>query len=195
MKKLIVAVFSLVAPILLERIFSGFLEKGIQYMVSNECFYSNWAYRRISEGVRVNLGFYIILILIIYFNIVFVTNHNKKKEKSSKNCKGKCEKCQKNHTFQCVSSKICDWYKHSEGYVAIIAAIWIVTIAFLSLTNFVNHTMIRLTNNIEIVAPYVTDEEYKYLKSDFTLMKNYNDFCELTNTLNKYASDNNVTLK
>ena len=77
----------------------------------------------------------------------------------------------------------------------IIAAIWIVTIAFLSLTNFVNHTMIRLTNNIEIIAPYVTDEEYKYLKSDFTLMKNYNDFCELTNALNKYASDNNVILK
>ena len=187
MKKLIVAVFSLMAPILLERIFSGFLEKGIQYMVSNECFYSNWVYRRISEGVRVNLGFYIILILIIYFTILFVTNHNKKKEKSGKNCKGKCKECQKNHTFQCVSSKICDWYKHSEGYVAIIAAIWIVTIAFLSLTNFVNHTMIRLTNNIEIIAPYVTDEEYKYLKSDFTLMKNYNDFCELTNALNKYA--------
>ncbi len=39
MKKLIVAVFSLMAPILLERIFSGFLEKGIQYMVSNECFF------------------------------------------------------------------------------------------------------------------------------------------------------------
>ena len=47
--------------------------------------------------------------------------------------------------------------------------------------------MIRLTNNIEIIAPYVTDEEYKYLKSDFTLMKNYNDFCELTNALNKYG--------
>lgn len=76
MKKLIVAVFSLMAPILLERIFSGFLEKGIQYMVSNECFYSNWVYRRISEGVRVNLGFYIILILIIYFTILFVTNQN-----------------------------------------------------------------------------------------------------------------------
>lgn len=34
--------------------------------------------------------------------------------------------------------------------------------------------MIRLTNNIEIVAQYVTDEEYKYLKSDFKLMKSYN---------------------
>lgn len=52
-----------------------------------------------------------------------------------------------------------------------------------------------MTYNIEIVSPYVSDFEYKKLKSDFYSMNTYNEYAAIKLTLNKIAEDNNLTLK
>lgn len=52
-----------------------------------------------------------------------------------------------------------------------------------------------MTYNIEIVSPYVSDFEYKKLKSDFYSMNTYDEYAAIKLTLNKIAEDNNLTLK
>lgn len=60
---------------------------------------------------------------------------------------------------------------------------------------FVINKVTSITNNIEIVSPYITDEEYKQLKSDFHTMKSRDDYDSLTNSLSEIASYNSVELK
>ena len=49
--------------------------------------------------------------------------------------------------------------------------------------------------NIEIVAPYVDELEYKQLKSKFLQMNSYSDFSEISNRLNQISQENNIKLK
>lgn len=184
---------SLIVPLFVERIASGLIEKGISYIIANDYIYSNWVYRRIAEGARVNLSFYIIVVIFIAISIAIVRKDDRKLKKYK--CQKECKNCENKHTFTCVAIKIRDWYKHADGYVAILLALWIVIIAFLSLTNFVNHTIIRISNSIEIVAPYIDDSAYKKLRSDYYLMENYGDYCELMRDLQEYAENSGINLK
>ena len=63
------------------------------------------------------------------------------------------------------------------------------------MTNYINHTITRTMNNIEIVSPYISDQEYKLLNSKFHSMESSNDFKELYSQLEKYAVSANVKLK
>lgn len=52
-----------------------------------------------------------------------------------------------------------------------------------------------LTNNIEIVSPYISDMEYKQLKSDFHSIQTKKDYEDLTNSLAEVAEINCIDLK
>ena len=54
------------------------------------------------------------------------------------------------------------------------------------------HSFLR---NIEIIAPYISDEEYKTLKSDFYQMEDIGDYNSLQNELNYIAKKNSLNLK
>lgn len=54
------------------------------------------------------------------------------------------------------------------------------------------HSFLR---NIEIVAPYISDEEYKAIKSNFYQMENIDDYNSLQNELDSIARKNNLKLK
>lgn len=60
---------------------------------------------------------------------------------------------------------------------------------------FINNAITKATNNIEIVSPYITDIEYKQLKSDFYSIKNRDDYNALMDTLADIADANSITLK
>lgn len=62
-------------------------------------------------------------------------------------------------------------------------------------TIYVNKTVTALTNNIEIVSPYISDLEYKKLKSAFHLMNSRADYDSLCDSLNKIADENQLQLK
>ena len=49
--------------------------------------------------------------------------------------------------------------------------------------------------NIEIVAPYISDQEYKQLKSDFFTIKIKSDYDNLQNTLNMISDEHSLDLK
>lgn len=60
---------------------------------------------------------------------------------------------------------------------------------------YINSRIISITNNIEIVSPYIPDIEYKRLKSQFHTMENSNDYDELVSVLSNIADKNSVELK
>lgn len=49
--------------------------------------------------------------------------------------------------------------------------------------------------NIEIVAPYISDQEYKQLKSDFFTIKNKSNYDSLQKALKKISEENHLYLK
>lgn len=49
-----------------------------------------------------------------------------------------------------------------------------------------------INRNIEIVAPYISDIEYKSLKSDFYSIDTKNDFETLQNSISKIMEENNL---
>ncbi len=58
--------------------------------------------------------------------------------------------------------------------------------------NYVNKAITSTTNNIEIVSPYISEEEYKYLKSDFYSIQTREDFDMLHETLDNIAQKHNL---
>lgn len=80
----------------------------------------------------------------------------------------------------CVILTVC-------GYIAYLLYILIV--------GYINTTITKLTNNIEIVAPYIDDFEYKSLKSVFYSMEGADDYHSLITELNHIAETNGVKLK
>lgn len=61
--------------------------------------------------------------------------------------------------------------------------------------SFVHAKIISSTNNIEIVSPYVSDLEYRQLKSEFHLMRNSDDYEKLVEKLHNIATENDIKLK
>lgn len=65
----------------------------------------------------------------------------------------------------------------------------------LSRQSYVQDTALRLTNNIEIVAPYISDLKYKQLKSEYHLMQSRSDYDNLVSELESIGLENNLPLK
>lgn len=54
------------------------------------------------------------------------------------------------------------------------------------------HIAQRTLSNIEIVAPYISDKEYKILKSDFYLIDSKNDYLDLTSRITLIMEQNDL---
>ncbi len=76
---------------------------------------------------------------------------------------------------------------------AVIARLFALT--FLIQQSYVTETALKLTNNIEIVSPYVSDLEYKQLKSEFHSMQSRSDYDNLVFKLDSIGSENHLRLK
>lgn len=77
-------------------------------------------------------------------------------------------------------------------YIFIFLAFFILTVGR---TTFIINRITSMTNNIEIVSPYISDQKYKELKSSFHSIENKEDYIQLMDTLNSIASKNSLKLK
>lgn len=59
---------------------------------------------------------------------------------------------------------------------------------------FIREKVVSAVNGMEILAPYISDQQYKHLKSDFHLIQNKQDYDSLLRTLDNIAFNNNVEL-
>lgn len=73
--------------------------------------------------------------------------------------------------------------------------LYILLIFTYSRSLYINTKITSITNNIEIVSPYISDIEYKQLKSNFHTMENSEDYYNLMSTLSDIAKDYSIVLK
>lgn len=73
-----------------------------------------------------------------------------------------------------------------------IAIMMTVSVEVLTYTSYTKTTVLQ---NIEIISPYISDVQYKKLRSDFYLIQNKHDFELVTNNIQSFASQNSITLK
>lgn len=76
---------------------------------------------------------------------------------------------------------------------AIVAHLFV--LVYLIKQSYVDETAQKLTNNIEIVSPYISDLEYKRLKSEFYSMHSRSDYDDLITKLETIGSENHLNLK
>lgn len=90
--------------------------------------------------------------------------------------------------------------KRIDNFMYISIQVWIIIIIILLYFNyarsvFINNKIIIMTNNIEIISPYVSDIEYKKFKSDFHMIQCRRDYEDLEQTLQSIADAHSITLK
>lgn len=78
---------------------------------------------------------------------------------------------------------------------ALLFSVFIIFTFSYSRTLFINRAITITTNNIEIVSPYISDHDYKKLKSDFYSIQNKDDYDKLQQTLNTVAKEHSLILK
>lgn len=88
----------------------------------------------------------------------------------------------------------------SNNFSFMIDTIWFLSFFLLisffnGQSSFIRNRTIALTNNIEIVSPYITDEEYKQLKSKFHSMETQSDYKALMKELEIIADEYSLKLK
>lgn len=79
--------------------------------------------------------------------------------------------------------------------IIIFVFLYIFLIFTYSRSLYINDKITSLTNNIEIVSPYISDINYKQLKSNFHMMENSEDYNNLMSELSDIAKDHSLTLK
>lgn len=189
--------FTMVITIIVEKMVSPYLEKLITWISSKEFKITNYLYARIAKGVMVNIPFYVFLLLVV-FTSVYIINIKKEPNKDlvdncKKTCKKDCERCIK--SLIKIMRNIIQDLVHGVSKWAVLAALWIFAIAFLTLSNFVNHNVVRINNNIEILSEYIDEWKYKELKSKFYQMENYSDYILLQEDILELSAENNVKLQ
>lgn len=158
---------------------------------------SGYIYSRISEGVYINVDFYnfiffmsSVLGILAAETFIFYRACEREGQSKPSTIHGKIViLLRKNFYFlrkpkclYCIS-------------VFCFIFLYLFFFLFILMTNYINHTITRTMNNIEIVSPYISDQEYKLLNSKFHSMESSNDFKELYSQLEKYAVSANVKLK
>lgn len=106
------------------------------------------------------------------------------------------ELCKREHDIRI--SIITERKKFKLRYAAgifLLVLLYIILLYSYARNSYVNKKITVLTNNIEIVSPYISDSEYKQLKSAFHSMKSSNDYDDLISHLSKISNDYSLTLK
>lgn len=92
-------------------------------------------------------------------------------------------------------SQTFDWYRdRSKQYKALLRGFIFGTSLFFAFSGALENQIARDTlRNIEIIAPYVSDSEYKTLKSDFYRMKSKNEYIDLMDRIDAIMDENNLS--
>ena len=163
---------------------------------------SDWIYTRIAEGTTVNLTFYLFIVLGIYI-VKQIEGSYTQARCNTKKCNKKCGSCDKSLTYglimvmkRRIKRLIPDRNKRERIYKMVkIGSVMLLFIVFLTLTNYINHNVVRISNNIDIVSPYISIDEYNELKSMFYSMKSRDEYDQLCAKLDIIARDNRLELQ
>lgn len=177
-------ILSIIAAALWEKLLSNIFDKIVTYIFSFGNKFIKWisniTYSRIAEGVYINVSYYIFIIIVSCILSVFIIMFRYppfiNKDKTT-------------NEHDSISKKGIMLLK------SVICIIYFFFLLFLLATNFINDNITKATNNIEIVSPYLSEQEYKMLKSKFHTINSKDDFDDLYSILKDYSDKYGVTLR
>ncbi len=181
---------------------------------------SDSTYQKISDGVSVYIQFFSFYFLFLFANIFLInafssnTSNIKSLYKeyddtltvlqnpddtpeghfSSEVTSKTAQKFTQNPIafIQSQSKKIHIFYRF---YIILFAFACMFLLFIYAQNSFVQNRAVSLSNNIEIVAPYISDFDYKKLKSDFHLIHSKSDYDRIEASLEEIAIEHSLTLK
>lgn len=149
--------------------------------------FSDGIYRRISEGF--NDGYSLFILLEIFIYTLLLGTYILKIPRNTKELLTSSDS-----TPHPVKSKYDLFNKRWFLYLLILIASLLLFYAIGKL-QFIQSSKTKTLSNIEIISPYISDIEYKTLKSNFYSISKKDDFDELTKVIQSIADANNVRLK
>lgn len=185
-----------------EKALSHLFDKMWDSLFSGNNLISDWIYTRIAEGTTVNLTFYLFIVLGIYI-VKQIGDSYTQARCNTKKCNKNCGSCDKPLTYglimvmkRRIKRLIPDKSRREMFYKMIkIGSIALLFVIFLTLTNYINHNVVRIRNNIDIVSPFVSTDEYIELKSMYYTMQSREEYDILCDKLNLIANDNQLVLQ
>jgi hypothetical protein len=97
----------------------------------------------------------------------------------------------KSNTF----SELLNGFTQSVPYMVSIIFIFTVAFFLISRTNSINQINRISSINMETMRPYIGEQKYLELRSDYLRIKNEAAFDRFQNKLNKYATENGLTTR
>jgi len=147
--------------------------------------FSNNTYKKISEGYNVpaanNFIYYSLLILIIAFYIVIMY----------KNIKSIAYDIDSNCKIKLLFKK----HLLSFCFIIAIQIPMLLSMYFLGKLTFIDSCKTSSLCNLEIVSPYISDLEYKELKSTFYSIQDKEDYDYFTDRINEIGKKYSLNLK
>ena len=201
-------IMMVIMPILISAIWEKILSPFFDFvmdkflLVSNKIFinFSNNIYQEISNGVTEKYSpiiFSIMMGCLCTYTLVSTSeaHHLYKNSAQKLVCKkspdDNHEAFEENeYSFVVERSK---FFYCLTIFIAIIVHIF--TFFFLTKNTYIYENSLKLTCNIEIVAPYISDFEYKQLKSSFYSMQSRSDYEALVTTLKAIGEEHELSLK
>ena len=202
MKKILKSPFlsALLIGILATALWENFISPLCKYIYINissfiETFitsFSNGTYRSIANGFNDSNSAYVILIIlstylgfVINFIIIpiFQKTDNKSHNKIGEDSNQKPKKSSK--SILSFKAKIMIFFS-----IFLLCYIYIIGNVI-----FVTDCKTKSLCNIEIISPYISDQEYKQLKSNFYSIQTKDDYIEFTETINTIGEEYSLNLK
>lgn len=184
---------------ILSPIYDFFADKFLSISHAWIHFISRLVYTRIAKGVYINISFYIFVVIISVLLCLLLLSILLPYKKANSCCNAEhikvCEKRKNLSFWEKARCFIFNPSKRTKTTLLVSVVLYIFFMFFILSTNFINNTITRITNNIEIVSPYITDYEYKMLKSKFYSMESRDDYDEICGLMEQYASDAGVDMK
>lgn len=197
-----------------EFLFSNFLNIGGSFVA----FISNFTYREISNGFSEQsssvvlffvfmllIGFFVNLYSISYINYRAIKNEVNELLTSIDDSAITFENSNNvtsdnlNEGLELVEKKIKELGCLNNSSILRLTILLFFLLLLLSFTygqsSYIRDKTIVLTNNIEIVSPYISDIEYKQLKSKFHSIETQSDYNALMKELETIASECSLKLK
>lgn len=194
-----------------ESIYSFILRVGDYFIVS----FSNSTYREIALGLTeqasYSLLYFIYLVLVLFFKFIMDSidkdiysnltederkiNTWKHLEKNSHDEKQITPSENALHAFEAQLTNRRKYFKRARIFLTILIYVLLFVIIMMNARQtFIHKKTITAINNIEIVAPYISDLQYKQFKSDFYMIQNKQDYDALLTSIKAIASQENILL-
>lgn len=148
---------------------------------------SNSIYQSIGEG-DINSLYIVVFLLLFSFSSANILDFSLKWFKSNFSSKPDQIEEEKEGTRSLQTSR-----KYIFSLISFL--VYVISFFGVTISAYTYSEKIRLTNDIEIISPYISDYDYKLLRSNYYSIRTKEDYDAFNQTLNLLSEEHNIHLK